>query len=305
MFDYGLLNLGSLVLGLIAWILPVVNLVKHDKANHRSWAVYSVTSVSACATSLYMQIFYQNFLVRLEDWSALMDTSSAVAFVSATLLVVTIVLNAVSFVIYYGKYFGVCRKHAVMNEHITMRQYFDLADFEEEQAFLTSYHADGWRLISIKDSKYTFERCEKEAVAYQIDFNPNEQQKEEYIQLFTDFGWKFIIERDGRFYISKPATFYNENENKLFSDRETKAAMCKKIVKHKLQQLIPLSIVTVFVSCVMGLILFRYRVFPSAITGFVSLVLLGGLILTLYSKKYLTSFFKLRKMAREDSILGR
>jgi hypothetical protein len=189
-----------------------------------------------------------------------------------------------------------------MGEYKTIRQYFDISDFEEEQAFLTSWHADGWRLISIKGSKYTFEKCENAAVSYQIDFNPNEQQKEEYIQLFADFGWKFIVERDGRFYFLESTTFCNENENKLFSDRETKAAMCQKIVKRKLQHLIPLSIVTVLISCVMGLIMFRYRTFPLAITAFVTLVFFSGLVLTLYSRKYLTSFFKIRKIAKVDSI---
>ncbi len=50
-----------------------------------------------------MQIFYNDHLVKIEDWSALMDTSSAVAMVSTLLLVVTIILNAGAFVVYYGK----------------------------------------------------------------------------------------------------------------------------------------------------------------------------------------------------------
>jgi len=50
-----------------------------------------------------MQIFYTDRLVRIEDWSALMDTSTAVAMVSALFLVVTIVLNAAAFIVYYGK----------------------------------------------------------------------------------------------------------------------------------------------------------------------------------------------------------
>ena len=107
----GWLNLGSLVLGLIAWILPVVNLAKHNKADHRNWVAFSVASVSACAISLCMQIFYQNYLVKIEDWSALMDTSSAVALVSTVLVAVTIVLNMITLVIYHGRNVGLCRKH--------------------------------------------------------------------------------------------------------------------------------------------------------------------------------------------------
>jgi cytochrome c oxidase subunit 4 len=97
------LNLGSLALGLIAWILPVVNLMRRNKTDHRHWAVLSITSVSACAVSLCMQLFYTDHLVKIEDWSALMDTSSAVAMVSTLLLVVTILLNTIGFFLFYGK----------------------------------------------------------------------------------------------------------------------------------------------------------------------------------------------------------
>jgi cytochrome c oxidase subunit 4 len=103
MFGAGWLNLGSLVLGLIAWILPVVNLVQNNKADHRNWVVFSVVSLSACATSLCMQLFYSDHLVKIEDWSALMDTSHAVTLVATILLVVTIILNAITLVVYYRK----------------------------------------------------------------------------------------------------------------------------------------------------------------------------------------------------------
>jgi cytochrome c oxidase subunit 4 len=41
-----------------------------------------------------MQILYTDHLVQIEDWSALLDTSRAVTWVSAVLLIVTIMLNA-------------------------------------------------------------------------------------------------------------------------------------------------------------------------------------------------------------------
>ncbi|MBU5257147.1 hypothetical protein KQI04_13050 [Tissierella praeacuta] len=95
-----LLNVGSLVLGLIAWILPIINLVKSEKNNHDNWATLSVISISSCAISLCFQIFYNNHLVKIADWSALMDTIGAVSFVSAVLLTVTIILNVITLVIY-------------------------------------------------------------------------------------------------------------------------------------------------------------------------------------------------------------
>jgi len=50
-----------------------------------------------------MQIFYADHLVKIEDWSALMDTSNAVALVATLLLAVTIILNAITLVVYHGK----------------------------------------------------------------------------------------------------------------------------------------------------------------------------------------------------------
>lgn len=98
MFGAGWLNLGSIVFGLIAWILPVVSLVRLNKSGHRNRAIFSAASFCACAISLCMQVFYNDYLVKIEDWSALMDTSHAVASVSALLLAVTAVLNAITLV---------------------------------------------------------------------------------------------------------------------------------------------------------------------------------------------------------------
>lgn len=103
MFGAGWLNLGSLVFGLIAWILPVVNIAQHNKAGCRKWAALCVASVSACAISLCMQIYYTDHLVKIEDWSALLDTSHAVASVSTLLLVVTIILNVITLRVYDKK----------------------------------------------------------------------------------------------------------------------------------------------------------------------------------------------------------
>jgi cytochrome c oxidase subunit 4 len=102
----GLLNLGSLVLGLIAWILPVVNLMRYGKRDHRDWIVLAIMSISACAISLCSQILYQYHLVRIGDWSALMDTTAAAAFVSTTLLAVTIALNAMTLIVYRDRTAG-------------------------------------------------------------------------------------------------------------------------------------------------------------------------------------------------------
>ncbi len=103
MFGAGWLNLGSLVLGLVAWILPVINLMQHNKTDNRSWVIFSIASVSACAISLCLQIFYTAYLVKIEDWSALMDISPSVGLIATILLAVTLILNAITLVVYEWK----------------------------------------------------------------------------------------------------------------------------------------------------------------------------------------------------------
>ena len=96
----GWLNIGSLLLGLIAWILPVINLMRNNKHEHKNWGVLSFISISACAISLIFQILYNDHLVKIEDWSAIMDTSHGVVVASAVLLIFTFILNGLTFIVY-------------------------------------------------------------------------------------------------------------------------------------------------------------------------------------------------------------
>lgn len=100
--DYGWLNIGSVLFGLIALIIPIINLMKEDKTVSNNLGVFSGVSISSCAISLCMQVFYANHLVNIEDFTAMMDILGVVANVSAVLLVATIVLNVITYIIYNG-----------------------------------------------------------------------------------------------------------------------------------------------------------------------------------------------------------
>lgn len=98
---YVWLNVGSLLLGLIAWILPLINLANGKKSGYS--VKLSLFSISACATALFFQIYYQYHLVEIEDWAAIMDTTGGVLFVSAILLIGTLLLNTISYIRYHSK----------------------------------------------------------------------------------------------------------------------------------------------------------------------------------------------------------
>ena len=48
----GYLNLGSLILGLVAWWLPIMLLAQADKISEKKRALLIFLSLSACAISL-------------------------------------------------------------------------------------------------------------------------------------------------------------------------------------------------------------------------------------------------------------
>jgi len=85
----GLLNVGSLICGLIAWIAPLFTL----KKGMRKAILATLISVSTCMAAICMQMFYQNHLVKIEDWSALMDTNGFMTILSTILAVITMIIN--------------------------------------------------------------------------------------------------------------------------------------------------------------------------------------------------------------------
>lgn len=89
----GLLNLGSLLLGLTAWGLPLKAFknLGHHKKTDCSRTLF--LSLGACILALFFQVLYQGHLVKIQDWSALLDTYQALAWISGLLVLVTLVLN--------------------------------------------------------------------------------------------------------------------------------------------------------------------------------------------------------------------
>lgn len=95
----GWLNIGSFILGLIAWILPVLNLLNKSKFSIKKKCIFLILSISACALALLMQIINSTYLVTIKDWSAIEDTSECVTYMSSALLGGTFILNAISYMV--------------------------------------------------------------------------------------------------------------------------------------------------------------------------------------------------------------
>lgn len=93
------MNLASLALGCLAWALPLAALVLKERLGRPGCALCAAGSFAACGAALWLQILYNRHLVRIEDFSALLDTVDAVAFLSGLLLAGTLAANGLLFAV--------------------------------------------------------------------------------------------------------------------------------------------------------------------------------------------------------------
>ena len=160
-------------------------------------------------------------------------------------------------------------------------------------------HSLGWKLRTIKHGFYTFEKCSTEKYIYQLDYNPTGKDEDEYIQLFIDYGWEFIQKHKSRYYFRKLESDI-ESDNRIFSDRESKAEMCRKIVNRRLFLLIPLS----FIVIILNVLLQTTGLIPvSPFPIFTTKVIAGatGVALTIvFYLSYFEVIFKLNRIIRSD-----
>ena len=89
-----LCNIGSLILGLLAWVLPVAAM----GAKKRPMA-FCAGSFALCGVSLLLQLVDMRHLCMIGDFSAIDDTIGAVVFAAEVLLTVTGILNAVALLV--------------------------------------------------------------------------------------------------------------------------------------------------------------------------------------------------------------
>ena len=76
---------------------PVMAFGIKDKVKPNRIFLFSLLSFVACIIALYMQMLYNVHLIRIEDFSALMDIATGVRLLSGVLIITTIVLNILSF----------------------------------------------------------------------------------------------------------------------------------------------------------------------------------------------------------------
>ena len=94
-YGYGFLNLGSLLLGLVALTAPAAAIFRD-----RGYASGSSVSFAACSLSLLFQLLYGAHLVKISDYSAIDDTWVFVGTMAVILFVCVLAVNAVAWTTY-------------------------------------------------------------------------------------------------------------------------------------------------------------------------------------------------------------
>ena len=84
-------NIGSIILGIIAWASAGIAIAKPKRAQ-----TLSAVSFVACIISLFLQLLEVSNRVNLGDYAAIEDTIRAVILAATPLIVVTIILNSVA-----------------------------------------------------------------------------------------------------------------------------------------------------------------------------------------------------------------
>lgn len=121
----------------------------------------------------------------------------------------------------------------------TQFRLFSIVEYEKEQEYLSRMHAEGWRFVDVTaPGFYHFERCEPEEVIYQLDYNQEGlANKEEYIQMFQDCGWEYLLDFFGYSYFRKPKSQMQEEES-IFCDDHSRLEMMRRVFRGRLIPLV-------------------------------------------------------------------
>lgn len=114
-------------------------------------------------------------------------------------------------------------------------KYFTIPEYQKEQDYLRHEHQKGWKFTKVTFLLlYHFEKCEPEDVIYQLDYNQEGiAEKAEYVRIFQDCGWEYLMDFVGYSYFRKPLS-QMKDEEEIFCDDSSKLDMIKRVFKGRM-----------------------------------------------------------------------
>lgn len=177
-----------------------------------------------------------------------------------------------------------------MKDRKTEVKWFSVPEWKEEEEYLRSMHKSGWKFTDITfPCFYHFEKCEPEDVIYQLDYDQEaRKQKAEYVQMFEDCGWEYLLDFVGYSYFRKPVSEM-QSEEEIFCDDESKLDMIKRVYKGRI-----LPLVAIFFCIIIPQLAMQFNLNGSFSKGlFVAYCFLCGIYIILFVK-FLLEYMKLK-----------
>lgn len=136
-------------------------------------------------------------------------------------------------------------------------KFFTIPEYEKEQDYLRNQHKKGWKFMKVKlPGLYYFEKCEPEDVIYQLDYNKEGiNNKEEYVQMFRDCGWEYLMDFVGYSYFRKPVSEMKEKQEEIFCDEASRLDMMKRVFRGRVTPLI-----IIFFCCIIPQMFIQYQI---------------------------------------------
>lgn len=177
-----------------------------------------------------------------------------------------------------------------------VKRYYGFADYEEETAFLEQAQLQGKILSDYRNGKYVFEEGSRDAVCYQISLNRDGQADEQFITLYKDYGWDYVMRRDNRFYFRKPANIAGVKGCNAISDMDDLPFYIKTVddeVNHQLSIMAGIAVAPFLIALLTlsMMTLFQSLLVFALPTLFGALILLPSISRLLNDKKKLMSLF--------------
>lgn len=120
---------------------------------------------------------------------------------------------------------------------------FVLSEFVEEQTYLMEMQRNGWKLKSYSIfGGYNFEECAKEEWVYELDYKVVINDFDDYLQLYKDCGWEYILEFNSFYYFRKKVTA-EDYDRSIFSDDQSRYDLCNRILTRSVLCLIPVCLI--------------------------------------------------------------
>lgn len=132
-------------------------------------------------------------------------------------------------------------------------RFFTIFQYEQEQEYLSRRHQEGWKFVKVTGlGTYHFERCQPEKVVYQLDYNQEGlANKEEYVRMFADCGWEYLMDYAGYSYFRKAAADMKGDEE-IFCDEQSKLEMMERVLKGRMTPVLVLFCAILLPQCILN-----------------------------------------------------